>query len=267
MFNWILDHESSIRLSIFALVFLMIALWELLSPKRSLSMARSKRWLTNLSLVIVDGLTVKVIFPIAAMGVAILCQQQQWGLFQQIELPIWSAAILSWLILDMVIYFQHKLFHSVPILWRLHQVHHSDIDIDVSTGVRFHPFEIIISMLIKLITIFALGAPLIAVFIFEVCLNAFALFNHANLRLPHHIDRTLRRLIVTPDMHRVHHSVIPREYNSNFGATISLWDRLFGSYIAQPIKGHAEMNIGLSAYRSPQYSKLHTLLIFPFKSK
>lgn len=263
---YILDNEMAIRLSLFAGVFLLIALWELLAPKRTLHYSKLRRWATNWGFVVFNTLTVRLFFPVAAVGVAATAQESSLGLFN--VLPIYQpiAVFSTIILLDLIIYWQHRIFHLVPALWRLHQVHHADVDYDVSLGSRFHPLEIALSMLIKFAAILLLGVPVVAVVIFEVLLNALAMFNHGNIRLPAAVDVWMRRVIVTPDMHRVHHSVINKELNSNFGFQLSVWDRWFGSYQDQPEKGHQDMEIGLSYVQPPQqgYQWL-TMLLLPFR--
>lgn len=263
--DWILGHEVSVRLGFFFGTLAIIGGWELAAPRRLPTVSRLVRWGNNLGLVFLNTLLLRVLFPAAATGIAVLAQQRGWGLFNSIEVPMTLAAFATIVMLDGVVYFQHVLFHAVPFLWRLHLVHHTDPDYDVTTGTRFHPLEIIISMLIKFTAIIALGAPVVAVVIFEVLLNATAMFNHGNVRVPGRIDRMLRLVIVTPDMHRVHHSVEKDETNSNYGFSLSWWDRLFGTYRAQPRAGHQNMTIGLREYREPkQTTWLPGLLILPF---
>ncbi len=259
--------ELIIRLSFFFGIFAIMALWELKSPRRPLRGSKQFRWLNNIGLTFFNTLLLRLLFPAAAVGVALYASQQQWGLLNQIDLPLWFEIILAVIILDFCIYLQHRLFHRVPMLWQLHMMHHSDVDLDVTSGARFHPIEIILSMLIKMALICLLGPAIVAVVIFEVILNAVAMFNHSNVRIPLHIDRVLRRFVVTPDMHRVHHSVIKGETNSNYGFNLPWWDRLFGSYCAQPSKGHDEMTIGLTQFQQPQAQSFLWMLRLPFKGK
>ena len=246
-------------------VFTAMAVWEMLAPRRPLSQPKPLRWLNNISLVMINTLLLRLVFPAAAVGVADQAIQQQWGLFNQLEAPFLVATVVSVIILDGAIYLQHVMLHAVPALWRLHRVHHADLDFDVTTGSRFHPLEILLSMLIKFAVILLLGPPLLAVVIFEVLLNATSMFNHSNVRLPLPIDRILRLFIVTPDMHRVHHSHLQHETNSNFGFNLSIWDRLFGTYRDQPQDGHTGMTIGIDTFRDPvQCVKLPGLLLMPF---
>lgn len=264
--TFILDNEAIIRLSLFAGVFLFIALWELLAPKRPLHYSKWRRWSTNWGFVVFNTLLVRLLFPIAAVGVAAYAQENSIGLFNVMPIYAPIAAFSTIILLDLIIYWQHRIFHLVPLLWRLHQVHHADVDYDVSLGSRFHPLEIVVSMLIKFAAILLLGVPVVAVVIFEVLLNALAMFNHGNIRLPASVDVWIRKVIVTPDMHRVHHSVINKELNSNFGFQLSVWDRWFGSYQDQPEKGHQDMEIGLGYVQPPQkgYQWL-TMLLLPFR--
>jgi len=263
--DWILGNEAPIRLSFFFGIFAVMAVWELLSPRRVLTTSKSLRWINNLGLVFLNTFVLRLLFPAAAVGVALFAREQGWGLFNHTQPPIALAVVASVIIMDGVIYLQHVMVHAVPLLWRLHRVHHADPDYDVTTGARFHPLEIILSMLIKFATILLLGPPLIAVIIFEVLLNATAMFNHANVKLPFAVDRILRWLVVTPDMHRVHHSVEDDEANSNFGFNLPWWDRLFGTYRDQPRGGHEEMTIGIHSYHEPrQVSWLSGMLLLPF---
>ncbi|WP_217884428.1 sterol desaturase family protein [Thioflexithrix psekupsensis] len=259
-------HEAIIRLSGFFSVLLLMASWEIIAPKRVLIASKLTRWFNNFALVIFNTLLLRLLFPMAAVGFALWIEQQHWGLFNMIPIPEIIAVIIAVIMLDMVIYGQHVLFHHVPLLWRLHRMHHADVDIDVTTGARFHPIEILLSMGIKFAAILILGAPALAVFIFEMILNLMAMFNHANIRLNATWDKWMRLFVVTPDMHRVHHSVINRETDSNFGFNLSCWDRWFGTYQAQPALGHEKMQIGLLEFREPHYLYLHHLLQIPFLS-
>jgi sterol desaturase/sphingolipid hydroxylase (fatty acid hydroxylase superfamily) len=258
-------HEPWIRLGAFASVFATMALWELMAPRRPQAVGRLRRWPGNLGVVVIDTLLVRLIFPTAAVGVALVAQVGGWGLLPALDAPSWLAIIIAVIALDLAIYLQHVLFHAVPVLWRLHRMHHADLEIDVTTGARFHPIEILLSMAIKLGVVAALGAPAVAVLIFEVLLNATSMFNHGNVRLPQRLDRVVRWLVVTPDMHRVHHSILPRETNSNFGFNLAWWDRLFGTYRAQPQAGHAAMTIGIEQFRDPRELRLDRMLLQPFR--
>jgi sterol desaturase/sphingolipid hydroxylase (fatty acid hydroxylase superfamily) len=219
---------------------------------------------SNLGLTVVNTIAVRLALALGAVSVAIIAEDRGWGLFNNLDLPAWLSITLAVLALDLAIYLQHVLFHAVPALWRLHMVHHADLDIDVTTGVRFHTIEILLSMGIKIGAIVLLGAPALAVLIFEVLLNATTMFNHSNIRLPAAADRLLRLIVVTPDMHRVHHSIITRETNSNFGFNLPWWDFLLGTYRAQPAKGHEGMTIGLEQFRDERVERLHWMLALPF---
>ncbi len=234
------------------------------APRRRREIPRVLRWTNNFGVVVVDTILVRLTFPIVAVGLALIAEERGWGIFNVIEAPGWVAFIVSVIVLDFVIYLQHILFHAVPALWRLHRMHHADLDFDVTTGLRFHPVEIVLSMGIKLAVVVVLGPPAAAVLVFEVLLNGTAMFNHSNIRIPLGLDRVLRWVIVTPDMHRVHHSVIPQETNSNFGFNVPWWDRLFGTYRAQPAAGHADMTIGIKQFRDPGDLRLDRMLIQPF---
>ena len=258
------QHEGAIRLGMFVGILVLMGIAESLAPRRPLSVSRAFRWINNLALIAVGTGALRLVFPILAVAFAVFVAERGWGLFNAIAAPYWFAVIGSFLALDFVIYLQHRFFHAVPLLWRLHMVHHADPDIDATTGVRFHPVEIVLSMLIKFAAIAALGAPALAVLLFEIVLNATSMFNHANWRLPLGLDRVLRRLVVTPDMHRVHHSVIPRETNSNFGFNFPWWDRLCGTYRDQPAEGHDGMTIGLSQYQHQRRQGLTWMLLLPF---
>src|SRR6266853_2540055 len=227
-----LGHEPYIRLGVFGAVLLAMAIWEFYAPRRKQTIRRSLRWPNNLGVVVVDTLLVRLVFPTTAVGLAIVAEAHGWGLFNAITLPVWIAVVSSVILLDLAIYFQHVLFHAVPALWRLHRMHHADLEFDVTTGLRFHPVEILLSMVIKLAVIAALGAPPLAVLVFEVLLNATSMFNHGNVQLPRSIDRVLRKILVTPEMHRVHHSIEPAETNTSFGFNLPWWDRLLVTYLA-----------------------------------
>jgi sterol desaturase/sphingolipid hydroxylase (fatty acid hydroxylase superfamily) len=262
-----MDNELLIRLGFFFGILVVMFLWELIAPRRPLTTSKIIRWFSNLGLVLIDSIVVRLFFPTALAGIALLVQQRGWGLFNQFELPYLLKIIFSVLVLDLVIYLQHIMFHSVPLFWRLHMVHHTDMDIDVTTGVRFHPIEIILSMGIKMIVVVLIGAPAVAVLIFEIILNGTSMFNHGNVHYSQNIDSILRLLVVTPEMHRVHHSTIRWETNSNLGFNFPWWDRLFGTYRDQPAKGHLEMTIGLDQYKEPEKLTLRWLLVLPFIGK
>jgi len=264
----LLANEKEIRLGFFFGLLAIIGLWELISPKRALTVSKNIRWINNLGLVFLNSFIVRLLFPLAAVGVASFAQQQGWGLFHYIQAPFWLAVVSSVVIFDFVIYIQHVMVHAIPLLWRLHRVHHADLDYDVTTGSRFHTLEIILSMLIKFATILLLGPPIIAVIIFEVMLNATAMFNHGNISLPKTLDKYLRWFLVTPDMHRVHHSVEDDEANSNFGFSLPWWDRIFGTYRDQPRGGHKGMTIGINKFRNvKQVAWLPGMLALPFIGK
>jgi sterol desaturase/sphingolipid hydroxylase (fatty acid hydroxylase superfamily) len=261
----ILTREDVARLLAFAGLLAVLAIWEVLAPRRHQDLGRRLRWPGNLGVVVLDTLLVRLLFPTTAIAVALVCEARGWGLLQAVVLPAWAAIPLAILALDLAIYLQHVLFHAVPALWRLHRMHHADQDIDVTTGVRFHPIEILLSMGIKLGVVAALGTPAIAVFAFEVLLNATSMFNHSNVRMPLRLDRVLRWVVVTPDMHRVHHSIVVRETNSNFGFNLPWWDRLFGTYRDQPAAGHDGMTIGIEQFREPDEQRLDRMLTQPFR--
>jgi sterol desaturase/sphingolipid hydroxylase (fatty acid hydroxylase superfamily) len=263
----IADNEPFIRLGAFLGVFAAVAAWEVLVPRRTLAAGRLARWPNNLGIVALNTVVARVLFPAGAVGIALAAEANGLGLFNAVALPFWLEAALAFLLLDLAIYLQHVLFHAVPALWRLHRMHHADLGFDVTTGARFHPIEIVLSMLIKAAAVVGLGVPAAAVLVFEIALSATAMFNHANARLPASLDRALRLLVVTPDMHRVHHSVVPRETNSNFGFNLPWWDRLFGTYRAEPAAGHAAMTIGLAAFRDPRELRLERMLTQPFRGE
>lgn len=261
----ILAFEPAIRLGFFLGVFAVMALWETLAPRRPRLLGRWVRWPSNLAIAGLNTLLLRLLLPTTAVGLALMAGELGWGLLNHYRLPAWAAVVLAVAVLDMVIYFQHVLFHAVPILWRLHRMHHADLDLDVTSGSRFHPLEIVLSMGVKLGAVAALGAPPLAVLIFEILLNATAMFNHSNARLPERLDRLLRWVLVTPDMHRVHHSVLPQETNSNFGFNVPWWDRLFGTYVDQPAAGHEGMTVGLDQFRTARDHWLDRMLGQPFR--
>ncbi len=267
MAELLLAYEPSIRLAAFAGVFTLMALWELLAPRRAQAIARATRWPSNLAVVAVDVALVRIVFPTSAVALALLAEARGWGVLKALDVPAWATVPLAVIILDLVIYFQHVLFHAVPALWRLHRMHHADLEFDVTTGARFHPIEIALSMIIKLTAVAALGAPAVAVLIFEILLNATSMFNHSNVDLPARMDRVLRWFVVTPDMHRVHHSIVVRETNANFGFNLPWWDRLFRTYRDQPAAGHEQMTIGVDAIRDPVEQRLDRMLTQPFPQR
>lgn len=256
------DTELALRLGVFLAVFAALALWERAAPARVPRLSRALRWRANLGLAVLNTVVLRVVLPGSALAFAALAADAGWGLLNRVELPAWLAVPAGVVILDLVIYFQHVLFHSVPALARLHAVHHADPDFDLTTGIRFHPLEIVLSTLIKFAAIAALGAPVLAVLLFEVLLNATAMFNHANVSLPAWLEPWVRRILVTPDMHRTHHSVIEAERNSNYGFCLSVWDRWLGTYTPAP---RGELDIGLAAWRDPaQVATLPGVLRMPF---
>ena len=259
-----MNVDLIIRISAFVGIFAVMAVWEMMAPRRQWNTAKAKRWVVNLTIVGFNSLLTRVLFASGALGAAILAGQGEVGFFNQLNWPWWAELIIAVVVLDLVVYFQHVLMHAVPILWRLHMVHHSDLDIDVTTGVRFHPIEIALSMFIKIGAVILIGVSPTAVLIFEVMLNATSMFNHSNVCIPVQVDRMLRWIVVTPDMHRVHHSVIPRETNRNFGFNLSWWDRVLGTYLRDPSKGHEYMTIGLEQYRDPTRLTWLGLVALPF---
>ena len=265
MSQTILTAEPTIRLAFFLGVLAAMALWEVAAPRRRQEIPRVLRWANNLALVVVDTVILRLTFPILAVGLAVMAEDRGWGMFNIIDAPLWVTIIVSMLLLDLAIYLQHVMFHAVPGLWRLHRMHHADLEFDATTGLRFHPLAILLSMGIKLAVVAALGPPAVAVLLFEVLLNATALFNHANINLPGPVDRVLRLFVVTPDMHRVHHSIDPRETNSNYGFNLPWWDRLLGTYVAQPAKGHKGMEIGIEQFRTRRDLWLDRMLVQPLR--
>lgn len=266
MLDSLLTHEAALRLSAFMAVLVGMMLWEVAAPRRRREIPRVIRWTNNLGVVVVDTIILRLSFPILAVGLALLAEGRGWGLFNMLDLPLWLAVLVSLIVLDLAIYLSHVVFHHVPVLWRLHRMHHADLELDVTSGLRFHPIEIMLSMVLKLAVVAALGAPAVAVLLFEVILNAAAMFNHSNIKLPQRIDRLLRLVLVTPDMHRVHHSVLPEETNSNYGFNLPWWDWLFGTYRAQPKEGHDGMTIGIEDFRTPRDLWLDRMLMQPFRN-
>ena len=257
-------EEPWVRVASFMAVFAAMAAWEVLAPRREPGPRRS-RWYHNLGLLVVDVMVLRIIAPGAAIAVALTAESKGWGLLSAVEAPRWLEIVGAVLLLDLAIYFQHVTFHAVPALWRLHRVHHSDLEFDVTTGTRFHPVEILLSTGFKCAAVAAIGAPALAVLAFEVLLNVTSVFNHSNARIPAAVDRRLRWLVVTPDMHRVHHSVLYNEACSNFGFNAPWWDRLFGTYRDQPLHGHERMTLGVDAFRGAGDSRLDRLLLQPFR--
>jgi sterol desaturase/sphingolipid hydroxylase (fatty acid hydroxylase superfamily) len=265
MAELLLANESLIRITSFLVIFVAMAAWEATAPRRQRELSRLLRWSNNLGLVLIDRVLLHLSFPVLAVGFALLAEARGWGVLNSFDVPFALALPVSLLALDLAIYLQHVLFHAVPALWRLHRVHHADLEFDVTTGLRFHPLEILLSMAIKLAVVAALGPPAIAVLVFEVLLNATSMFNHSNVRIALGLDRILRWILVTPDMHRVHHSIHPNETNSNFGFNLPWWDRLLGTYRAQPRDGHEGMTIGIEQFRTPRELWLDRLLIQPLR--
>ena len=261
----VMSNEPFVRFTAFSAVLAAMAMWELAAPRRKQELGRQTRWPGNLGIVFLDTLLVRLIFPMGAMGVALLAEARGWGLFNAFGIPTWVAVPAGVILLDLAIYLQHVLFHAVPALWRLHRVHHADLEFDVTTGVRFHPVEILLSMVIKLGVVAALGAPALAVLTFEVLLNATSMFSHGNVSLPAGLDRVLRWIVVTPEMHRVHHSIKAHETNSNFGFNLPWWDQLFGTYRDQPEAGHLGMTIGIAQFRDSAEQRLDHMLTQPFR--
>ncbi|WP_455207908.1 sterol desaturase family protein [Kaarinaea lacus] len=247
--EYVMQHEAPIRLTIFLGVFTVMALWEIVAPRRQLTQPKAVRWLNNISVNVLNIVIVRLLFPAAAVGFAIFVQDRQWGVLNLVELPLLLEIVIGVLLLDLAIYGQHVMVHYVPLFWRFHRMHHADLDLDVTSGARFHPVEIVFSMLVKFFIIVIVGPPVVAVFLFEAILNGAAMFNHSNVRIPVALDRILRWFIVTPDMHRVHHSVLMKETNSNFGFNFPWWDRLFRTYRYAPEQGQLGMTIGLSEFR------------------
>tara|TARA_Y100001960_G_C14766471_1_gene877262 strand:- start:913 stop:1701 length:789 start_codon:yes stop_codon:yes gene_type:complete len=262
-----MQNPELIRLSIFLSVLGACALWEWLTPRKKLTQNKLYRWANNLGLIAFNSLCLSLFMPLLAVEAAIRASNLQFGVFHWLDLPWPIALVASVILLDLAIYLQHLVFHHVPWLWRLHRMHHADQDIDVTTGTRFHPIEIILSMWIKIGFIFLLGVSPIAIVVFEIILNASAMFNHSNAKLPLNADRRMRKLIVTPDMHRVHHSVIVKETHSNFGFFLSIWDHWFGTYRAQPALGHEDVKIGIPMFQSQKEQRLDKMLTQPFRSK
>lgn len=263
-FPW-MTAETAVRFSAFLLAVFILCFIECVWPRRPLKQQKSKRWLNNFLLGVLSALLLPILLPILAVGLALEMEQHGWGLFNNLVWPIWLEAILGFALLELGIYWQHRLFHRLPIFWAMHGVHHTDIDLDLSSALRFHPFEIVISMLIKLALIALIGPMAVVVLVFEVVLNLAALLSHSNIYLPRSLDRWLRFFIVTPDMHRIHHSVLPDETDSNFGFFLSIWDRLFLTYRAEPKQGQIEMVLGLTGVSHQQAIKFRYLLALPYE--
>lgn len=263
--------ENFVRIGVFVTVFATMAIFELWSPRLEREELRgayrSRRWLTNISLVVISSVAMRVLLPVAAGGAAAYAQNRGWGLFNALHVDPVVAGLLSFVLLDFAIWLEHVASHKIPLFWRIHKMHHADTAIDVTTGLRFHPFEIVLSMLWKMLIVLVLGPPVVAVLIFEVVLNATSMFNHSNVRLPLPADRFIRRFLVTPDMHRVHHSTIPDETDSNYGFNLPIWDRMFKTYVDQPRLGHDDVEIGLKEYRDARPSGLVWSLALPLRRK
>jgi sterol desaturase/sphingolipid hydroxylase (fatty acid hydroxylase superfamily) len=266
MKSQVIPEEAAVRLGCFLGIFAIMAMWECLGARRERPMSRWQRWPGNIGLVFIDTFLARIAAPAGAVGFALFAQSKHLGLFNVLGLPGSVGFLVSLVVLDLAIYFQHRLFHHVPILWRLHRMHHADLDIDVTTGARFHPIEILLSLGIKFLVVVALGAPPLAVFVFEVALNATSMFNHSNVRIATSWERMLRCIVVTPDMHRVHHSILSRETNSNYGFNFPWWDRLFRTYRPQPEAGHDKMTIGIHEFRDPRELQLPRMLVQPLRS-
>ena len=260
----LLANEAAIRLGFFFGILAAMAAWEVAAPRRAPTVSKAVRWYSNLGIVAVNAVLVRVFVPIPPIAVAALAEDRGWGVLNLVDPLPWVSVAAAVVVLDLAVYLQHVMFHAVPVLWRLHRMHHADLDFDVTTGARFHPVEILLSAAIKMAVVALLGAPVAGVLIFEVVLNATSLFNHGNVRLPTGADRVLRLFVVTPDMHRVHHSIVAGETNSNFGFNLPWWDRLAGTYKDQPAAGHPGMTIGLTEFRDPSALHLHRLLVQPF---
>lgn len=257
--DWIIANESTLRLSVFLGLLLIMIAWETAAPARRFEVPRLTRWTSNMGLVLLDTALLRFAVPLLAMGVA----AQGWGLMNWVSVPLWLAAIIGFLALELLVYWQHRMFHEVPLFWRIHRVHHCDVGFDASTGFRFHPAEAVISMVSKMALVAALGIPPVAVLFFEIVLSGTAIFNHSNIRLPAWLEPMARRLIVTPDHHRIHHSSVENETNSNYAFSISIWDHVFGTYQQAPTGGQEQMTIGLDEYRQPDDQRLDKLLLQP----
>jgi sterol desaturase/sphingolipid hydroxylase (fatty acid hydroxylase superfamily) len=260
------ESVSMLRLGVFFGLFALMAVWEVVGPRRARSVSRLRRWPGNVGVALIDTLVTRLVAPAGAVGFALLADARGWGALHQVEWPAWVEGLMAFALLDLAIYLQHRMVHAVPLLWRFHRMHHADVELDVTSGARFHPVEILFSLGIKFLVVSALGAPPVAVLLFEIVLNGTAMFNHSNVRVPVLIDRILRCVVVTPDMHRVHHSVLRHETDSNFGFNFPWWDRLFGTYRAEPEAGHEHMTLGLEEFRDPKEARLDRLLTQPFRN-
>jgi len=261
----LLDHESAARLGCFLGLFVVIAVAERTVPRRPLIVKKSLRWFGNLSVQVVNGAFPRLLFPVLPVGLASLWAREGWGLLNVVPLPGTAAILLSLLVLDLAIYTQHFLFHRIQWLWRIHRMHHTDLDLDLTTALRFHPLEIAISLLIKMTVVAVVGPPAVAVLIFEILLNGMAMFNHGNVLIPQQLDGLLRKVVVTPDMHLVHHSIHRQESNHNYGFNLSWWDRLFGTYQAEPAAGRAGMIIGTEGFLDAGYARFVKMILNPLE--
>jgi len=261
---YIADSESALRLGVFVSFFIVLAVLELIIPRRRLRYSKMQRWASNIGLSVFNTIFLRLLIPIAGMGAALFAAERNWGLFNQVELPIWLSTIVFLVFFDMTIYWQHRLYHMVPVLWRFHRMHHTDMDYDFTTGSRFHPVSILISSLIKVGLILLTGPPAVAVILAEVILNATSMFNHSNIKLPDWLEPRLRKVIVTPDMHRIHHSVERSEHDKNFGFNLSCWDRIFSSYLDRAEKEQTEIDIGIKGFQDKKSLNMITLLFQPF---
>lgn len=262
-----MTNSDYIRFGAFAVVFSIMASWEILAPRRPLIASKAFRWFGNLGVLAIDTVLVRLVFTVLPIEMAQRVQGAGWGILNIVSLPYWLKVLIGIILLDFSIYLQHVMLHAVPVFWRLHMMHHADVDFDFTTGVRFHPIEILLSMVIKLAAVALIGPPPFAVLLFEVLLNATSMFNHGNARLPLDVDRFLRLIVVTPDMHRVHHSVVATETNSNFGFNFPWWDRIAGTYRDQPSAGHEGMSIGLTQFQGVKRQTLPWMLVLPFRGK
>ena len=266
MKSFFLEYSDALRLVVFAVALVLMLCLEAAFARKARTQNRLGRWRTNAAMIVIDSALLKLMFPVAASAAALWCQTQGWGVLNSVDLPVWASIVIALIALDFLIYVQHVASHKIPILWALHKVHHTDRDIDVTTALRFHPLEIALSMLFKVACVAAIGAPFVVVVIFEITLNACAIFNHSNWNLPKAVDRRLRLFMVTPDMHRVHHSIVPQETNSNYGFSVSVWDFLFKTYVDQPSVGHDDMTIGLAQHQDVNPSSLRWALLLPFRA-
>lgn len=263
-----LIHEKTIRLITFLAIFLALGLWEWVAPRREVYLSKPWRWFNNLAIVFFNTTIIRLMFPLAAVGMAALSAERGWGILNYYQVPMWLAIPVTVIVMDLIFYLLHVMLHALPLLWRVHRMHHADLEFDVSTGLRFHPFEIVLSLLIRFVSVVVLGPPVVAVLIFEMLLNVTSMFNHSNIRIPLGIDRMLRCLVVTPDMHRVHHSTEYDERNRNFGFNLSWWDRIFGTYRDQPSAGHEGMTIGIQQFRDEKdVTGFFKMMVIPFRDK